>query len=447
MSVTSLSIKDLFNYLSTHFVDKFIRLQGTSFSQYLARYDTSDLRKLNDDTTIKIANLSKYIELIFEKNNPLQCGENAIAFIDFIKHNKSDLNSTNFNWISENLANQCCSINTTLISSPLIINDTVNQSETHNSSTQPPSNNQSLNTNDLSSDQNTSSNLDSISSFILSLRSGINSDMQSQIKLFMLNSLPKSAKDEHYQELEKMINQKIIYTNSLTINKAYFTNKILQKTINKSNFPSPYMANDPDFVDRFDKLINNFQVQIQELNISFLEEKLNKLTESINLKLEFIKQVDHDATDKCNSLESFLKDKHNASLKKSMEKINRKINEASNPALLQDSSVNISNSSSNKTTINSFTSSRNKSKRNSTSIHHNSINNNNNKHLSMDSRNVERRIKSFNNYDSMIKHNSKNLDHDNNSHYYFNSMSRQSSYRPNNHVNHQNQYQRNHYQS
>ena len=89
MSVTSLSIKDLFNYLSTHFVDKFTRLQGTSFSQYLARYDTSDLRKLNDDTTIKIANLSKYIELIFEKNNPLQCGENAIAFIDFIKHNKS----------------------------------------------------------------------------------------------------------------------------------------------------------------------------------------------------------------------------------------------------------------------------------------------------------------------------------------------------------------------
>ena len=106
--------------------------------------------------------------------------------------------------------------------------------------------------------------------------------MQSQIKLFMLNSLPKSAKDEHYQELEKMINKKIIYTNSITINKAYFINKILQKTINKSNFPSPYMANDPDFVDRFDKLINNFQVQIQELNIRFLEEKLNKLTESIN---------------------------------------------------------------------------------------------------------------------------------------------------------------------
>ena len=51
-----------------------------------------------------------------------------------------------------------------------------------------------------------------------------------------------------------------------------------------------------------------------------------------------------------------------------MEKINRKMNEASNPVLLQDSSVNISNSSSNKTTINSFTSSRNKSKRNSNTV-------------------------------------------------------------------------------
>ena len=141
----------------------------------------------------------------------------------------------------------------------------------------------------------------------------------------------KTDKDEHYQDLEQLINRKVQLTNSLTINKQYLNNNVIQPSISQSRFPLPWMSNDLEFTDQFNKLIVTFQTQIQQFNINYIEKKLTKLTIDINNKLNFMKNIDSDAVEKCKVLESTITNKLLPSLTKSTEKVNRLIVAANVP--------------------------------------------------------------------------------------------------------------------
>ena len=329
MSVQSLKIKDLFNYLSTHFHDEFNRMNATSFSTFIGHLDLSALIQINQNKALNLSSLSLFIEFIFEKFNFLECGENAIAFVEFVQKNKVKLTSPKLNWISTNLTEFCCNSTTAITSSPLVLTSplqNINNTVIPSSSTQPR-----RTSNEQISEEATSVTTDSInniSSLLNSMRNDINSEVINQIKFYMLNSMSKSIKDEHYQELEQLLDRKTQYNNSLTVNKQYNTNNVIQPSINKARFPTPWMPDDPEFVDQFNKLITSFQVQIQQLNISFIENKLNKTIIEINKKIEFINNVDTNATDKCKALETMLINKHKSSLIKSTEKVNRLISTA-----------------------------------------------------------------------------------------------------------------------
>lgn len=230
----------------------------------------------------------------------------------------------------------CKNSNTTIQSNPLTIDDTFSSQQISAAPTN--SNNNQLSSNQSNGNINqtvNNTNLE-LSTVINSLRDGINNDIQIQFKNFMLSSLPKSAKDEHYQDLASLIDKKTQLDNSLAINKSYHTNKVIQKTLGQSNFPSPWMNDDPEFVDQFNKLITMFQTQIQEFNIKFIEDKLYKINSNIENKMAFIKIVDINAIEKCKALESDYVKKHKQKLTNSMEKVNRLITLANEPSITQN---------------------------------------------------------------------------------------------------------------
>ena len=312
MSVLSQKIKDLFNYLSTHFHDDFSRLSATTLSKYLEHLDVSLIVNSHDNIEPSYKNLSSLIEKIFEKQDFLTCGENAIAFVNFVKSNSNKLSDPKFMWISSSLAEFCKAAITTTNSHNLIVEETVLNNESNSNF------NPSLNS-------DSSSNSNDISNLISSLRNDINTDVQTQLLTFMRNSMSKSVKDEHYQDLEELLNRKVKHNNSLTVNKQYHSNKVFQSSIHKSRFPKPWIPDDPIFVDKFDKLISKFQTEIQEFNINFIEEKAQVLNKDITSKLDFMNNIDNNAKDKCNALEAKITALHNQSLIKSTEKVNRLI--------------------------------------------------------------------------------------------------------------------------
>lgn len=335
MTVLSLKIKDIFNYLATHLHDDFSRLNGTTFSTYFNKMDMTSIIEYNNNLAFNLNHLSIHIATIFDKLNFLELGENSIRLVEYIKTNQNKLSTPQFKWISKELADFCLNANTTPTSTILneenLIIPPTPSSQGNNSNSGSASHNTNDNSSNLQDNQ-------TFSSFLHSMRSNLNSDLQSQFKVFIHNSMPKSVKDEHYQELETLINKKVMNDNDLAINKSYLSNKIVQKSINKNNFPKPWKTDDPIFIDKYDKLINAFQIQIQELNINHIEEKLSSLNEEIANKTDFIKNFDTNAINKCRVLEERITLSHKASLIKSNEKVNRLITSATTSNDIQDNS-------------------------------------------------------------------------------------------------------------
>jgi len=187
-------------------------------TSFFNRYETSEFtRKYNNNSTLKLKDTCNIIKSIFEETNPLLCGENALTLIEYIKQNKSKFNGDTA-LFSEDLIQLCESTDITLNSSPLIINETISQTALSEAA---PSSNNNNNISTGTSSLNINNTV-----LVETLRSNINSDLHNQIQLFMLSSLPKSAKDEHYQELEDLLTKKTPTTNALTINKSYHDNKV-----------------------------------------------------------------------------------------------------------------------------------------------------------------------------------------------------------------------------
>ena len=275
--------------------------------------DTSVYISFNDDKAFTYNNLSALIEKIFVTNDLSKCGENAVRFVQFVKNN---LTNDKLSWASTTLKEFCTSANTNFVSSPLINNN--NESTVSSGPSQPSSDQiDNASNNPESSNNNTA--------LLESMKNIIKSSVESQIKFFMVNSMSKSVKDEHYQELEAIMTRKVILDNSLTINKQYNTNKVFQKSINSSSFPKPWITDDPIFVDKFNKLIIQFQTQIQEMNILHIQTKLEVVQKELDTKLELINNFDPSASEKSGILENQAIQRQLNSLTKSTEKVNRLI--------------------------------------------------------------------------------------------------------------------------
>ena len=328
MSVTSLQIKDLFNLISTHFIDNFERFSASTVTNWKSYLDTTSFVTINNNKAFTIINLSTLIEKLFEINDLLTCGDNALRFVELAKNNPS---LDKLSWMSANLKKYCSNANLTPTSSPLnIVN---NSTMTNTSSIQTTDNN------DLESPNNTQN----MSELLEHMRTTIQSSVESQIKFFMTNSMSKSIKDEHYQELEAIMNRKIILDNSLTINKQYQTNKVYQNSIKSSAFPSPWIKDDPLFVDKFNKLIITFQTQIQQLNIEHIEGKITTIQKELNNKLTLIKNFDSNADEKSKILESQATKRQLTSLTKSTEKVNKLIVQVNSPNVSTESNLPTNN--------------------------------------------------------------------------------------------------------
>ena len=338
MSVTSLQIQDLFNLISTHFVDNFNRFSTSTVSNW-KHIDTSIYISFNDDKAFTYNNLSALIEKIFVSNDLSKCGENAVRFVQFVKNNLTD---DKLSWASITLKEFCTSANTNFVSSPLINNN--NESTVSSGPSQPLSSDQINNAsnNPESSNNNTA--------LLESMKNIIKSSVESQIKFFMVNSMSKSVKDEHYQELEAIMTRKVILDNSLTINKQYNTNKVFQKSINSSNFPKPWITDDPIFVDKFNKLIIQFQTQIQDMNILHIQTKLEVVQKGLDTKLELINNFDPSATEKSGILENQAIQRQLNSLTKSTEKVNRLIS-LNNPVSNSKQTTQVTSTSNNSVEI------------------------------------------------------------------------------------------------
>jgi len=187
----------------------------------------------------------------------------------------------------------------------------------------------------VSSSNITSNNSSSSEQTLIDLRNNLNMDINNALKNFMLLSMSKSVKNEHYQELEELLIKFTRSSNCLTVNKAYKTNTVFQATITKDKFPSPWLNNDPQFVQGFDDLIKTFQTAIQDYNINYISDMTTKQKTAVNVKIDFIKKFDADAADKCKVLEDKVTNDLKKSLTKSIEKVNRLI--APTPQSIQHS--------------------------------------------------------------------------------------------------------------
>ena len=359
-NVTSLEITNLFNCLSSHFIDNFARFNAAALTN-MAKYLTpTNYITFNDNKPFTIVNLSALILKIFTTNNPLHCGENALRFIDFVK------STTDFNdgktWISQELKLLCqvqimtLGLDNTLNeqqNQPITINDTLNQTITNPSQSE-------------------------ISQILKQFRSNLQSDFDDKLKSYIQNSMSKSAKDEHYQELQSYIKRVTILDNSLTIHKMYKDNKVYQKSINSCLFPKPWKTEDPIYVNEFNKLILCFQQQIQDFNIRHIEEQLTEINISIDAKLEMIKSFDINALDKFKALRSQTINLLKHDQDKSVEKCNRLITMANDT--YTNKSVNVRTSSYNppQSNYNNISSTNNLSTSNNNHSNNNSYAYNNN---------------------------------------------------------------------
>ncbi len=338
MTELSLEIKDLFNYLATHFYDQFSRMNATSFNKYINARALIKLTTLNNETPIKFNNLSKCIEFIFEKHDYLNCGENAIRFVNFVKTHKDNL--SNMPWLSSDLIAFCS--NAIPQSTPTLNPSSASQPPPHQhvDSTSPTDDSTIL---PGSTDNQTTSSLNNTTlsdQTLTDLRNNLNTDINNALKNFMLMSMSRSVKNEHYQELEELLIKFTKSQNSLTVNKAYNTNSIFQATISKDQFPSPWLKNDPQFVQGFDQLITTFQTQIQNYNITYITEIANKQRKAVDDKIEFIGKFDSDATAKCTVLEDKVTNDLKKLLTKSVEKVNRLITLPSQPRQISPKASN-----------------------------------------------------------------------------------------------------------
>lgn len=342
MSVTSLQITNLFNLISVHFIDNFVRFKSSTLTNWSSYLDSSPYILFNDNKAFTLVNLPSLIEKIFNTHNFLKCGENAIKLVDYIKSNTE---SPELNWVSQSLKTFCTNSITTNTSSQLS-NDSIGNTELSSSN---PSSTPTPSVEDNSH----------YSSMFNSMRTSIQADLEKQMKFYLINSMSKSVKDEHFQELESLLNKQIQLKNSLTTHQQYNNNKVFQKSINSSNFPNPWINDDPIYADEYSKLIESFQTQIQMFNIKHLETKISSFDITLANKLEIIKSFDTNATDKYNILSGQVISKHKASLTKSSEKVNRLItqnteasSEISNNSQSSSNVVPITNNSNNRSNKN-----------------------------------------------------------------------------------------------
>ena len=150
-----------------------------------------------------------------------------------------------------------------------------------------------------------------------------NTSINHRINSIIHQSITPSAKEEHYIELTNLVDRYTCSDNQEKINESYTSNNIFPKIINKNNFPPPMFRADKEYCTNYDNLIRDFQTKIWALQLKHIKEKKEKQTESINAKLELIKQFDNNHESRYTTISNESIKKYENNLKNSMEKINK----------------------------------------------------------------------------------------------------------------------------
>ena len=334
MSVlTDLQLQHFFNYMAQHLHDDLKHFTTQTFTHWQNRYpDHKSYIAFNDNSPFTLTNFSKLLLKILNTYDFLKFGYNANHLVEKI----SKLDTSAHTWLSEELKQLCASKITTNTSANIdteIVNDTVNSSLTPN--------NQNSQTSDLTD-------------LVNNLKLALNASWEEKLNNLYAASLSVQVKDEHFGQLEDIIIEHTIASNNLTINNSYKSSNLYQQSICHQNFPSPWFKQDQTYVHNFNELIQKFQGEIQDLQSTYLGNKISTLDTNIKNKIDLISKFDDKAKEKADILFEKTKISNKSTLDAAINKITRII-ENPKPAKSNNQSHNNQSNKKNRQITNHFT--------------------------------------------------------------------------------------------
>ena len=102
-------------------------------------------------------------------------------------------------------------------------------------------------------------------------------------------------KDSHFIEIERLFEKKQNFITRETVLKCYHSNKIAFGSLDKKYFLTSLYLYDKSYLEKFNKMMEGFQMQITEFNLDYIKDKVEELDEKISDKLRLISSYDKDA--------------------------------------------------------------------------------------------------------------------------------------------------------
>ena len=152
------------------------------------------------------------------------------------------------------------------------------------------------------------------------------SPIEETVKNLYNSMLTPEIKDSHFIEIERLIEKKQNFSTRETVLKCYHSNKIAPGSLDKKYFPTPMYLHDKSYLEKFNKMIEGFQMQITEFNLDYIKDKVEELDDKISDKLRLISTYDKDAKTKAENFEKLMSEKYKPEIASKIEKVNRIVN-------------------------------------------------------------------------------------------------------------------------
>jgi hypothetical protein len=290
----------LFAWLILNNSNNYSNINSESIELFRSQYEsTINVLDAFFGQKIRIENLSKLIEKLFQIKDPKLYCDFALDFVYDVKANHR------INFVDEGLRNFCLNY-----PRPDNIID-------YQSSFVSISPIQSPVDSGYSSDQSIKDELttDHIAQCI-----NQNTYYQS-----ILRYPTKELKEAHYKELKHIIDKLQRLENQICINRLYLTGSVLPKKLEITHFPTPLYPNDYVYIYEYAEFVSEFQQRFLEFNIKYNLKTYDLYKQSLRQKVELMKTFDYNIDSHVRKLSKDVRDKYDKDFVKAVEKVNRLI--------------------------------------------------------------------------------------------------------------------------
>ena len=372
----------LFTTIATH------RLKAYDFKQYLLSNFKTNQRDFYDNlvlsyetltgqnaTKLSITTFPDYLLLLFTQISANDISENATNLLLDIKNN-----TTSIAWIPSDHRLRALASSFTANNNSTAITFSTTQSQSDSSQEPTSEVSQIALMQPLSQISEMLQQLQDDSSSLQTSNDSHLSAMNSSISTFATTCLdlfkhmtPSSTKNEHYNDLDFMLDRRQRYANTLAIHEQYIAKQVFPNKLDLQEFPPTFYYQDPEYNVEYNACLKDCQKLISTFFINWHKTKINKLDSDIKNKSAFITKIDTDANTMITQHTKQIEEYYKINLDKAFEKINAKQAKLEN----HNQSNNYNNNNKRRQPTSNINNNNNNNK-NKNNNNYNNINNNNN---------------------------------------------------------------------